>query len=199
MCSSQQTCGAHARPRQEQCMMLPYCPQFCNLFPEPTPPATQRRGAEALRRHGRRGGGAISWSALRRPALPHLGRSQHAGGLTLAPLCMPLFPVVRMHTPRPRSDVHAWRTPRSLRLCHDHDCTPHQPSHARAKATVDTRAMLPSTALLAREYTPQSRLGTAGTPMGTRRLALGVAVDETPDAQAGLPAGDAWWQTQENA
>jgi hypothetical protein len=59
------------------------------------------------------------------------------------------------------------------------------------------RAVLPPAELAARAAAAQARLVAAGTPAVALPLAVRVAVDQVLAAQAGLPAFEAWRQTQE--
>ena len=97
----------------------------------------------------------------------------------------------------PRSIAGRGQSQPSVGLLHDDANTRYQLSHPSAKAITDTRAVLPSTALVALEAAQHARLDTAGTPMWTRRLAGGGAVDATLAALAHLPTCNVWRQHQE--
>lgn len=69
----------------------------------------------------------------------------------------------------------------------------------RQQALAPLRAVLPPAALTALEDVQQACPGVAGMPVVAQGLAVRIAVDEALEAQAGLPACDAWRQTQEDA
>jgi hypothetical protein len=69
----------------------------------------------------------------------------------------------------------------------------------RQQALTQLRAALSPAELAALEDAQRAQLVAAGTPMCAQGLAVRLAVDETLEAQAGLPAFDAWRQTQEDA
>jgi hypothetical protein len=69
----------------------------------------------------------------------------------------------------------------------------------RQQALAQLRDTQPPEELATLEATQQARLVAAGTPAFALGFALRMAMDEALEAQAGLPAFDAWRQTQEDA
>jgi len=96
----QHTCGAHVRPQQEQCIMLPYCLQSCKRVP-PSPPRTwQGRSAEARRHYGHRRRVTVVWHTPGCVRLLHSWCSQHAAGETPVSRPAPHRLVIGMNAPR---------------------------------------------------------------------------------------------------
>ena len=177
--------------------MLPYCPQFCNVFPASASPVWQGRGAETRRHQGHRRRVPIVWRTLGFVGLRHRWRSQHAACVPPALLVAPHWLVMCTDAPIEPAVAHLWWTPRSICLYDDQASTHYQPWHAPGKTTADTRAVLPIMELTAREEAQQTRLGAAGTPAWTRGLAVRGAVDATLAALAHLPTCQGWREQQE--
>jgi hypothetical protein len=98
--------------------MLPYCQQFCKIFPASSPAVWQRAWA--------------AWCTLSPASLAHIRRSLKAASRTPRRLSTPLLYVTRTHPPTSRSAARAWWTPRSVNLLNEHARTQHHPPHALA-------------------------------------------------------------------
>ena len=99
--------------------------------------AEPRHRSVASSRPSTSGGPRLARAVL--PRLPHLWRSQHAGRPDARiPVCTVIgSSSAWMPHDRVPLDAQGW-TSQSLRRCHDHVSTRHQPSHARARATPAT-------------------------------------------------------------
>ena len=214
----QQPCGAHVRPQQEQCIMLPYCPQFCNIFRASASPRGQSQGTAVGRRRGPRHRVALVSRTVFPPSSPLLvilarwqpdvripiwtSAIRRPPGYPTTVFCWRHRVDIAACLPRPRPRQHP--TPAIARASQGHRCqgatqssAPQRTWHAGSLAQRRT-ARLPA-ALGALEAAHRARLMVPG--IGALRLELAghVPVDETREAQAGLPACHVWRQTQEDA
>ena len=100
--------------------MLPYCQQFCNIFPTSSPSVWQRAWA--------------TWRPLSPTSRARIRRWLQTACRTPRRLSVrrPLLHVTRTHPPTPHAAARTWWTPRSVSVCHLHG--PHTtPSAARAR------------------------------------------------------------------
>jgi len=94
--------------------MLPYCQQFCNVFPASPTHAWQRAWA--------------AWRPLSPASLTSIQPSLQAVSRTPLRLPTPLLYVTRTHPPTPHAAARTWWTPRSISLLDDYASMPcHQP------------------------------------------------------------------------
>jgi len=100
--------------------MLPYCQQFCNIFPTSSPSVWQR-----------------AWTAWRPLSPASRARSRRllqTACRTPRRLSTPLLYVTRTHPPTPHAAARPWWTPRSVSRRDDHPCPRRQPPPALARA-----------------------------------------------------------------
>jgi len=100
--------------------MLPYWPQFCNIFPASSPPAWQRAWA--------------AWCPLSPASRARSRRLLQTAYRTPRRLSTPLLYVTRTPPPTPHTAARPWWTPRSVSLRDDHPCPRRQPPPALARA-----------------------------------------------------------------
>jgi hypothetical protein len=111
---------AHVCPQQDGLYMLPYCQQFCNIFPASSPSVWQKAWT--------------AWRPLSPASLARIRRWLQTACRTPRPLSTPLLYVTRTHPPTPHSATRTWWTPRSVSLLDTHPCTRRHPPHVLAKA-----------------------------------------------------------------
>ena len=115
--------------------MLPYWPQFCNIFLVSSPPAWQGPRADWWRR-GRPRRVAVTWRALGLTGPLRIRLSLCATCRTHAHLSVPHPHVTRTAPPTQRSAAHTRWISQAVSLCNPPASTRHYPPHVLAKATV---------------------------------------------------------------